>query len=55
MSWQMALLLLFGFLAAFCLVWIVIVEANERNPVIRAKPWNDPRRDAYRNLDKDWK
>lgn len=48
MSWQVSLLLLLSLLAGFCLVWIIVVEANQRD-VIRDKPWNDPRSARHRN------
>ena len=51
----MGLVLLFGLLAGFCLVWIVAVEAKYRDPIIRDKPQPDARRDVYRNFDRDWK
>jgi hypothetical protein len=54
MGWGGALLLLFGALAAFCLVWIVVAEANQ-DSVIHEDPQPDSRRDAYRNFERDWK
>jgi hypothetical protein len=49
MGWGGALLMLFGLLGGFCLVWIVAAES--RDEVIRQNPQPDSR--IYSQ--KDWK